>query len=95
MVLVLYQSCKNAFQMLEKLNCQLLCIIISTDEHFVSRLMLALHSFMPSFLAMQSKTIFQLHISFMVSPKTQNHSSSCGVPFLKYYLGGKVGTSEL
>lgn len=31
----------------------------------------------------------------MVSPKTQSHSSSCAVLFLKYYLGGKLGTGEL
>lgn len=31
----------------------------------------------------------------MVSPKTQSHSTSCAVLFLKYYLGGKVGSSEL
>lgn len=63
-VLVLYQRCKNASKRLQKLNCQLLCIIISTDEHFVSRLTLAPRSFGPSFLALQSKNIFQLHFSF-------------------------------
>lgn len=31
----------------------------------------------------------------VVSPKTQSHSSSCAILFPKYYLGGKVGTSEL
>lgn len=31
----------------------------------------------------------------MVCPKTQSHSSSCAALFLRYYLGGKVGISEL
>lgn len=98
MVFVLCQSCKNALKMLVKLSCQLLCIFISTDVHFVSRLTLAPHSFGPSFLAVQSKKI-RFPVAYLidkrVSPKTQSHSSSCAVLFLKYYLGGKVGTGEL
>lgn len=52
MSLVLYQSCKNALKMLEKLSCQLLYIIICTEECFVSRLTFTPDSFRPSFLLM-------------------------------------------
>lgn len=47
-----YPSCKNTLKLLVKLNCQLLSIIICTDEHFVSRLSLTPDSFRPSFLVM-------------------------------------------